>query len=78
MKPRTLDQLPKARTGRITHLTSEEETNQRLIEMGLCEGLEVQMLHEGPFGADPIAVLVEGHMVALRRAEAAKVGIEPL
>lgn len=74
----TLNQLAKSQTARITHLTNEEGLKQRLIEMGLCEGLEVKLLHEGPFGRDPLAVLIEGHIVAMRRAEAAKVEVELL
>ena len=72
----TLNQLTKSQIGRITHLTNEEGLKQRLIEMGLCEGLEVKLLYEGPFGRDPLAVLIEGHIVAMRRAEAAKVEVE--
>jgi ferrous iron transport protein A len=51
---------------------------QKILEMGLCEGLEVSILNEGPFGRDPIAVLVEGHIVAMRRAEAATITVEPI
>ena len=78
MEPLTLDKLAKSQTGRITHLIGGDEADQRRIEMGLSEGLEVRLLHEGPFGRDPIAVLVEGHVVAMRRAEAAKVEVELL
>ncbi len=43
---------------------------ERLREMGFVEDAFVELLHEGPFGADPLAVKVERMIVALRRAEA--------
>ncbi len=42
----------------------------RLMEMGLLEGSSVEVVHEAPFGADPIAIRVRGILVALRRSEA--------
>lgn len=49
---------------------SAEEMERRLIELGFVEGAQVHLLHEGPFGHDPIAVRVGGATVALRRREA--------
>ncbi|MBI1217174.1 MAG: hypothetical protein GC186_01390 [Rhodobacteraceae bacterium] len=46
------------------------EIERRLIELGFVEGATVQILHEGFFGRDPIAVRVNGATVALRRREA--------
>jgi ferrous iron transport protein A len=46
------------------------ELERRLIEMGLVEGAHLEILHEGFPGRDPIAVRVDDHTVALRRAEA--------
>jgi ferrous iron transport protein A len=40
------------------------------IELGFTEGASVEILHEGIFGRDPIAVRVNGATVALRRREA--------
>ena len=47
-----------------------EEVERRLIELGFVEGAMVQVLHEGLFGRDPIAVRVNVATVALRRREA--------
>jgi ferrous iron transport protein A len=49
---------------------SPHEIERRLIELGFVEGATVQILHEGFFGRDPIAVRVNGSTVALRRREA--------
>ncbi|CAA7627264.1 Ferrous iron transport protein A [Candidatus Terasakiella magnetica] len=46
------------------------ELERRLIEMGLVEGAQIEILHEGFPRRDPIAVRVNDHTVALRRAEA--------
>ena len=49
---------------------SATEMERRLIELGFVEGARVQILHQGLFGRDPIAVRVNGSTVALRRREA--------
>lgn len=49
---------------------SPAEIESRLIELGFIEGASVEILHEGPFGGDPIAVRVDNSTVALRRREA--------
>lgn len=46
------------------------ELERRLIELGFTEGSHVEILHEGAFGRDPIAVRVNNTTVALRRREA--------
>jgi ferrous iron transport protein A len=46
------------------------EIERRLIELGFLEGAFVEILHQGAFGRDPIAVRVNGATVALRRREA--------
>lgn len=48
----------------------EGELELRLVELGLTEGASIEVLHEGTFGRDPIAVRVNGMTVALRRREA--------
>lgn len=47
-----------------------ESRIDRLREMGFAEGLDVEILHQNPFGRDPIAVRIGAMTVALRRAEA--------
>jgi ferrous iron transport protein A len=48
----------------------DADLTRRLLEMGLLEGAEVEVLHQAPFGGDPIAVRVRGSVIALRRNEA--------
>lgn len=42
----------------------------RLREIGFSEGLSIEVLHQSPFGKDPIAVKVGAMTVALRRRDA--------
>jgi len=53
--------------------TDPEELELRLLEFGFVEGAQVEVLHEGPIGGDPIAVRVDDMRVALRRNEAMNV-----
>ena len=46
------------------------ELERRLIELGFVEGASVELLHQGLFGGDPIAVRVAATTIALRRREA--------
>ena len=56
------------------------ELERRLLELGFVEGARVELLHEGLFGRNPIALKVEDMRVALRRHEAASltVRVEPV
>ena len=63
--------------GHHAHLQEhEQELERRLLELGLVEGARIELLHEGLFGRDPIAVKVDDMRVALRRREAANLMIE--
>jgi ferrous iron transport protein A len=59
------------------HGLSAAELERRLIELGFVEGARVEVLHQGLFGRDPIAVYVNETTVALRRREAAAILVEP-
>src|SRR5262249_9972058 len=50
-------------------LTATEIEN-RLLELGFVDGPHVEILHEGAFARDPIAVRVNHATIALRRREA--------
>jgi len=52
------------------------ELERRLLEMGFVEGARIEVLHEGLFGRDPIAVRLDDMRVALRRREAAAVTVQ--
>ncbi len=52
---------------------SVSELERRLLEIGFVEGARVRVLHEGLFGRDPMAVMVDDTRIALRRREAAQI-----
>ena len=72
-----LGELGKGKQARIMSIDSQlgaSEICARLMEMGLLEGSLVEVVHEAPFGGDPIAVRVRGALIALRRNDANYLG----
>jgi ferrous iron transport protein A len=73
-----LGQAPCGFRGRIEAIDVREAANglspaeieNRLLELGFVEGAHVEILHEGAFARDPIAVRVNHATIALRRREA--------
>lgn len=73
-----LGHAPRGFSGRIEMINVAEgssdlpegELERRLIELGFTEGATIEILHEGAFGRDPIAVRINNATVALRRREA--------
>lgn len=63
-----------ATTGNASGL-SDAELERRLLELGFVEGASIELLHEGLFGRDPIAVRVADATIALRRREAMAVRV---
>jgi ferrous iron transport protein A len=56
---------------------SAMELERRLIELGFVEGARVEILHQGLFRRDPIAVRIDGATIALRRREAGAILVAP-
>ena len=54
------------------------EIERRLLEMGFVEDAPVEIVHEGLFGRDPIAIRLADRTVALRRREARAVMVRAL
>jgi ferrous iron transport protein A len=73
-----LSQLKKGERGRIDSVlgSSSDPITHRLMELGLVDGSVVEVVHEAPYGGDPIAVRVRGALVALRRSEAVRVKLQ--
>ncbi|HZY87705.1 MAG TPA: FeoA family protein [Gemmataceae bacterium] len=72
----SLDQFRPGQRGRITALAGGDALVQRLLEMGLFEGEEVEVLAFAPLG-DPMEVRLRDYRLSLRRSEAARVQVEP-
>lgn len=70
-----LGEMRTGESGKITRVAEAAGENgaaitRRLLEMGFLEGSRVELVHEAPFGGDPVAVRVRGALIALRRSEA--------
>ncbi len=72
-----LDQLRPGQRGRIVALQGGDALMQRLMEMGLLEGDEVELVGFAPLG-DPVEVRLGDYRLSLRRLEAARVQVDPL
>lgn len=73
----TLDTLSKGQRARIVDVDDDDAVSVRLMEMGLSDGEEIELLGFAPLG-DPIEFLVRGYRISLRASEARRVRIEPL
>lgn len=62
---------------RVRKVSGGDEISLRLLEMGLTPGVEVRMVGMAPLG-DPLEIELRGYRLSLRRAEAARVEIDPL
>jgi ferrous iron transport protein A len=70
----SLDQLRPGQRGRIMALMGNDGLVQRLREMGLFEGEEIEVLALAPLG-DPLEVRLGDSRLSLRRSEAARVHV---
>lgn len=64
-----LSQMTIGQQGTIDKLLGEGEITQRLLEMGLTPGAEIQVVRFAPLG-DPIDIKIRGYHLSLRRQEA--------
>ena len=78
-----LDQCKKGARLRVVTLleqplfgAQDENVTLRLKELGFLPGALLKVIGFGLMGSDPLAVQVNGTKFALRRAEAAKIGVE--
>jgi ferrous iron transport protein A len=70
----SLDQLGVGQRAQITGLRGDDSLAQRLLEMGLLEGEEVEVLGFAPLG-DPMEIRLGDYRLSLRRSEAARVSV---
>ena len=75
----TLDLLARGVPARVVAIgwdeLGETEAN-RLRHFGFDEGARVELLHQGPFGRDPLAIRIGRMTVAIRRRHALAVQVQ--
>jgi ferrous iron transport protein A len=72
----TLDQLVRGNVAIISAVNGDDVVVQRLMEMGLLEGEEIEVLGFAPLG-DPMEVRLRDYRLSLRRSEAARIAVQP-
>jgi ferrous iron transport protein A len=72
----SLDKLKPGESGIITSF-NDEENALKFMEMGCTPGEKVKMDSFAPLG-DPVAILVSGYKLSLRRTEARLINVQRL
>jgi ferrous iron transport protein A len=70
----SLDQLRVGQQASIEAVRGNDTLVQRLLEMGLLEGEQIQVVSVAPLG-DPIEIRLRDYRLSLRRSEAARIGV---
>ena len=70
----TLDQLQTGDRASIVEVQGDDSIAVRLLEMGLTDGEEIEMLGRAPLG-DPIEYGIRGYRLSLRSSEANRVTV---
>lgn len=70
-----LSELKKGDKGKVVKISGGGGVNQRLMDMGLIAGSEVELQQVAPLG-DPIEIRIKGYNLSLRKAEAAGITVE--
>ena len=73
----SLDQFRAGQRLRIVRVDGAEALVQRLLEMGLLEGEEVEVVAFAPLG-DPVEIRLRDYRLSLRRSEAGRILVTPL
>ncbi len=74
----TLNDLRKVgQRGLILDVIGDDAVSVRLMEMGLTEGADIELIGFAPLG-DPIEFRIRGYRLSLRKAEASRVTIDLL
>jgi ferrous iron transport protein A len=72
----TLDTLRPGQRATVTTISGEgSAVYQRLMEMGVFEGVELEVVRFAPLG-DPMELKVQGYNLSLRKSEASCVKVE--
>ena len=70
----TLDPLSPGQRAVISEVSGNDAISVRLMEMGLLDGEEIELIGRAPLG-DPLEFLIRGYRLSLRAEEAQRVVI---
>lgn len=69
-----LSQMSVGQRGVIRDFTADNEDYERIVEMGVTPGEEIEVIRYAPLG-DPIEIRVRGYLLSLRKAEAQRIKV---
>ena len=70
----TLDRVPRGESVRILGVDGGDAIARRLDDLGLREGVEIEVLRRAPFG-DPTVFELHGYQLCLRQSESGRVRV---
>ena len=73
----TLDRFEPGSKVQVLSVTGVLPIRRRLLEMGICPGVTVDVIRRAPLG-DPLEVRVRGYLLSLRLDQAAQVSVTSL
>jgi ferrous iron transport protein A len=73
----SLANLKPGQKATITAIDGQDALSQRLMEMGLIPGQEVQLLGIAPWG-DPLEIWLQSYRLSVRKAEARRVLVQDI
>ena len=71
---KSLDELPIGNSAKIHSLTSSNTERRRMLDFGFIPNATVTALYKSPFN-NPVAYLIKGTVIALRKEDAKKIKI---
>lgn len=73
----SLSNLPLGGKCRVKYLIFDGSIRRRMLDLGLIKDTEIEALSQSPSG-DPVAYLIRGAVIAIRKEDAAKIFIEAI
>ena len=71
----SLSDLVPGQEATILELRGDDETVERLMEMGLVEGSSLKLVRFAPLG-DPLEIAIRGYHLTLRKSEASGIIVQ--
>ena len=75
MTTKLLAELKPKQRGKVTKIKGGGAVRQRILDMGVVPGAEVEMERIAPLG-DPMEIRIKGYHLSLRKEEAANIFVE--
>ena len=72
MQQKSLLSLDIGKTYILSHVDLQGALRHRILDLGFTEGAEIKCLFKAPSGS-PLAFLIRGSVIALRKADAEKI-----